>query len=185
MSSFSAGRPRKKKKNVQNATNFDIKIRNFVYSGVPSESQNSLHHKAIIKRKELRDKVEKEEQLKGCSKFMYRNVKALQFEKEQMNRGGEAGEYAFSSMGETTRPRSLALESYMSASDGLLQTGVIQNFYQDKKRVGSPSKEANAYDQDPNKHLYLAAALGSLGLKNERTNNANGNIVEMLEPNVH
>ena len=61
----------------------------------------------------------------------------------------------------------------------------MQNFYQDDKRAAGPSKSSNVVDADPNQHLYLAAALGSLGLKNERTNNANGNIVEMLEPNVH
>ena len=38
-SSSFAGRPRRKaKKNVPTTSNFDIKIRNFVYSGVPEES---------------------------------------------------------------------------------------------------------------------------------------------------
>ena len=73
----------------------------------------------------------------------------------------------------------------MSASDGLLRTGAIQNFYEGKKSTTAGKPYANAFDSDPNKHLYLAAALNSLDLKNERTNNANGNIIEMLEPNVH
>ena len=37
---------------------------------------------------------------------------------------------------------------------------------------------------DPNEQLYLSAALGSLGLKNDKANNANGHVVEMLEPDV-
>ena len=38
---------RKGKQKPLNATSFDIKVRKFVYSGVPEESANSLHNKAI------------------------------------------------------------------------------------------------------------------------------------------
>ena len=52
----------------------------------------------MVKRKQFRDQIEKQEKLKGCPKFNYRNVKALQFEKEQLQRGGDDlnKEYAFS-----------------------------------------------------------------------------------------
>ena len=136
-SSFEVKSRKKSKRNVKPTANFDIKVRSFVYSGVPSESHNSLHHKGVIKRKQFRDKLEKQDRDKGCTKFMYRNVKALQFEKDQLQRGGDVdalGREAVawnSALGDASRPRSLGLDSYMSASDGLLRTGVMKNFYED------------------------------------------------------
>ena len=181
---------KKSKRRAKPTASFDIKVRSFVYSGVPGETHNSLHHKGIIQRKQCRDKVAQRDRDRGCTKFMYRNSKALQFEKEQLQRGGDVdalGREAVawnSALGDSTRPRSLGLDTHMSASDGLLRTGVLKHYYQDQKPPGPKPAAQATYDSDPNKHLYLAAALGSLELKNERTNNANGNIVEMLEPKL-
>ena len=113
---------------------------------------------------------------------MYRQNRAFQFEKEQLGRGGDFDNTPFSSFGDITKPRSIALESFVTSEAGIGQTLPIQTYQNTKEQNSNISKTQPS--RDPNEQLYLAAALGSLGLKNDRTNNANGNVIEMLEPDV-
>ena len=113
---------------------------------------------------------------------MYRHNRAFQFEKEQLGRGGDFDNTPFSSFGDITKPRSIALESFVTSEAGIGQTLPLQTYQNTKEQNSNISKTQQS--RDPNEQLYLAAALGSLGLKNDRTNNANGNVIEMLEPDV-
>ena len=111
-----------------NTTSFDIKVRKFVYSGIPEESTNTLHNKAILQRKQMRDRIERDEMKKGCHKFMYRNNKAFQFEKEMLTRGGDLDNTPFSSFGDITKPRSIALESFVASEPGVGQIMPMQTY---------------------------------------------------------
>lgn len=129
----------------------------------------------------MRDRLNHEEAKKGNKRFVYRHNKAFQFEKEQLGRAGDIDNTAFSSFGDITKPRSIALESFVTSDIGVGHTLPLQT-YQNTKEQSYVSKNQKVVD--PNEQLYLSAALGSLGLKNDKANNANGHVVEMLEPDV-
>ena len=50
---------------------------------------------------------------------MYRQNRAFQFEKEQLGRGGDFDNTPFSSFGDITKPRSIALESFVTSEAGI------------------------------------------------------------------
>ena len=76
----------------------------------------------------MRDRLNHEEAKKGNKRFVYRHNKAFQFEKEQLGRAGDIDNTAFSSFGDITKPRSIALESFVTSDIGVGHTLPLQTY---------------------------------------------------------
>ena len=68
-------------------TNYDIKIRPYAYKGVPDQYSADVQVSVVQSKKQHREKVLQERARAGCSLFKYRNSKAFQYERQQLQKG--------------------------------------------------------------------------------------------------